>query len=258
MFAMPPSITQRTRRDQAHTLLRSYWDADARTYDRVPEHGAWSPGERAAWAAALRRWLPPQGRILDAGAGTGFLSLAAARLGYRVTALDISGGMLARLEGAAAREGLEIETVRAAASEPPPGPFDAIVERLVLWTLPDAIPTLAAWREISPRLLAFEGVWGQRDYLEGLRRRGRETLRRLRRLEPEHHAPYGAELRSRLPLASGPSPSDIVAIVEESGWPAPRLERLRDIEWARLMAMSPLDRLLGVTPEYVVVAGEPA
>jgi SAM-dependent methyltransferase len=238
----------------AVSSLRSYWDQDARTYDRFPEHGAWSAGERAAWAGALKRLLPACGRILDIGAGTGFLALAAARLGHQVTALDVSRGMLARLEQAAAEEGLEIETVHAPASEPPPGPFDAVIERLVIWTLPDPVPTVASWRDVAPRLVAFEGVWGQRDYVEGLRRRAREALRRLRRLEPEHHAPYSPELRSGLPLVRGPSASDIVEIIEAAGWRAPHLERLRDVEWARLMALPPVDRLFGVTPEYAIVA----
>ena len=35
---------------------------------------------------------------LDAGCGTGFHSLLLAQLGVRVTAVDVSGGMLARLE----------------------------------------------------------------------------------------------------------------------------------------------------------------
>ena len=80
--------------------VRDWWDADAATYDDSSDHG-WavaSPALRAAWNAALHRFLPgPGSRVLDVGAGTGFLSLAAARLGHRVTALDLSEGMLARL-----------------------------------------------------------------------------------------------------------------------------------------------------------------
>src|SRR6266568_4172270 len=73
--------------------VRRFWDADAATYDRSPDHGAATPTERAAWAAALARLLPPPpARVLDAGAGTGFLSLAAARLGYQVAAVDLSPG----------------------------------------------------------------------------------------------------------------------------------------------------------------------
>lgn len=237
--------------------LRDYWDADAATYDEWPEHGAWTPGEQAAWAGTLARWIDkPKARVLDVGAGTGFLSLAAARLGCQVTALDISSAMLERLREAAARENLEINTICAAAHEPPRGPFDVVMERLLLWTLPDPDRALAAWREVAPRgqLLAFEGECIGRDYLEGLRRRARRLLRRVRRLTPEHHTPYPAEVLTILPITGEGWPSGLVRRIERAGWHSAQLTRLRDVEWARQLVLPPFDRLLGVTPQYLVAA----
>lgn len=49
-------------------------------------------------------------RFLDVAAGTGALSIPAARLGARVLATDISSGMLDRLVARARPEGLEVET----------------------------------------------------------------------------------------------------------------------------------------------------
>jgi hypothetical protein len=46
-----------------------------------------------------------------------------------------------------------------------------------------------------------------------------------------------------------------VELVEAAGWGPVRLERLRDIEWARLLRQPPAARLLGVTPRFAVVAG---
>ena len=235
--------------------LRQYWDADAPTYDDWPEHGAWTPGEKAAWASTLARSMDtPRARVLDVGAGTGFLSLAAAQLGCQVTALDISPAMLQRLRESAARENLEIETICAAAEEPPPGPFDVVMERLLLWTLPDPGPALAAWREVTPhgQLLAFESHTG-RDYLEGLRRRARKRLARVRRLH-EHHGPYPPEVRTILPIRGERWPSGLIQRIEGAGWQSPQLTRLRDVAWARELALPPLYRLLGVTPEYLVSA----
>jgi len=68
-----------------------------------------SAAERAAWTSILSRLLPSQGRVLDVGSGTGFVALAAARLGLQVTAADISSGMLQRLQAAADKERLSIE-----------------------------------------------------------------------------------------------------------------------------------------------------
>jgi SAM-dependent methyltransferase len=240
--------------------IRDWWDADAATYDDSTDHGwaAASPALRAAWNAALHRLLPAGGgRVLDVGAGTGFLSLAAARLGHRVTALDLSGGMLERLREGAALEGLKVEVVQAGAEEPPAGPFDAVIERHLLWTLPDPATALAAWRAVAPegRLVLFEGLWGGADPVEQLRGQAREGLRRLRGEPDHHHDRYHPAVAGELPLAGGTHPDRVVELVEAAGWGPARLERLRDIEWAQLLGLPPSSRLLGVTPRFAVVAG---
>jgi SAM-dependent methyltransferase len=238
--------------------VRAYWDADAATYDDSPDHGAASPAERAAWNAALVRLLPaPPSQVLDVGAGTGFLALACARLGHRVTALDLSSGMLGRLRAAAERDDLAVEAVEAAAESPPPGPFDVVVERHLLWTLPDPGAALAAWRAAAPagRLVLFEGLWGRADPVEHLLEQTREGVRRLRREPDHHHDRYDPAVVEALPLAGGTHPDRLVELVEAAGWGPARLERLRDIEWARLLRQPPAARLLGVTPRFAVVAG---
>jgi len=241
--------------------IRRYWDEDAATYDDTPRHRPRDPAVVAAWTAALERLLPPRpARVLDCGAGTGFLSLIVARLGHRVTALDLSAGMLERLRGAAGRQGLEITVVEGPADEPPPGPFDAVVERHLLWTLPDPGRALAAWRRSAPdgRLVLVESLWGgSADPVERLRSLARQLSLRARRVPPDHHADYPEDLRRALPLGAGTPPARVVAIAADAGWPEPRLERLRDVEWAEASARSgrPLDRVLGVAPRYAVRAG---
>lgn len=237
--------------------VRGYWDADAATYDQAPGHGLGSPAERAAWQAALARALPPApARVLDVGAGTGFLSLLMARAGHRVTALDLSTGMLGRLEQAASAAGVEVEVVSAPAHAPPAGPFDAVVERHLLWTLPDPDAALSAWRAVAPggRLVVFEGLWGGADAGQARRQRVRELLRRVRRVPPAHHTSYDDAVRSELPLGGGTHPDRVVEAVEAAGWRGAGLERLHDVEWARLLAQPPLERLLGVIPQYAVTA----
>lgn len=189
------------------------------------------------------------------GAGTGFLSLLAARLGHRVTAVDLSQEMLARLRAGAEHEGLDVETINRPAEEPPEGPFDVVVERHLLWTLPDPVAALSAWRAAAPegRLLSFAGLWGRADPVEVLLAPARNLLRQLRGDTHDPHAPYDREWVGRLPLGEGASPEAILSAVTAAGWRRVTLERLRDVEWARLLPLSPLERLLGVTPQYVIV-----
>ncbi len=238
--------------------VRRFWDEDAATYDQSASHYPQRGGERAAWAAALRRLLPePPARVLDVGAGTGFLSLLLAGQGYEVTALDLSASMLEALRAKAVAGGLAIDVVEGDALHPPGGDFAAVIERHLLWTLPAASEALRAWRAVAPagRLVLVEGSWGDEHGLARWRSEGRRLLTRARRVPPDHHGRYSDELLASLPYSGGISPDEAVSLVEASGWGGARIERLRDVEWAILQHRGVLDQLLGTHARWAVVAG---
>jgi SAM-dependent methyltransferase len=238
--------------------VRRFWDEDSEVYDDVPNHHPQDPAEQAAWTAALAALLPPPpARVLDCGAGTGFLSLLAARLGYEVTAIDVSAGMLSRLRAKADAAGVRIEVVEGPAEEPPSGTFDAVVERHLMWTLADPAAALKAWREAAPagRLVLLEGLWGEADPFGPLRVLGRRLLSFGRPAPTGHHGEYAESLRASLPLGRGTSPAALARLVTEGGWGPPRLHRLRDVEWAATVSRRWPDRLIGVPPRFAVVAG---
>lgn len=66
--------------------IREFWGGDAATYNDTEEYHAGSIAERATWAAALDRYLPPGGSVLDVGAGTDFLSRFGAAPNFVITA----------------------------------------------------------------------------------------------------------------------------------------------------------------------------
>ncbi len=92
---------------QRHERVRWIWnsadnDELARRYDEwaasydadLDEAFGWIGPQTAA--AAFRRWVPCDARVLDAGAGTGLVGQVLAGLGYRhIVAADLSVGMLA-------------------------------------------------------------------------------------------------------------------------------------------------------------------
>lgn len=216
--------------------IRDWWDEDAATYDVSAGHALSDAVERAAWRAALERALPPPpSRVLDVGTGTGALALLAAELGHEVTGVDLSPGMLAKARERSAEAGLEVSFVEGVASHVREGPFDAVMERHVLWTMAEPVAELRAWKDrVVPggRLAVFEGSWGgegpfveARDVLEGF-------LRRAFGQGDAHHGPYPPEVLEQLPLRSTSSPAPFIAAIHDAGWTRVRIARMRDVEWA--------------------------
>ncbi len=243
------------RRDE----IRRWWDEDAQVYDDVPNHALSDRAEAAAWREVLARHLPPTGaRVLDAGAGTGAISVLLAQLGYRVTALDLSEQMLARARRKAEARSLEIDFVIGPVEEPPPGPFDAVVERHVLWTTLDPRAVLAGWRAVAPggRLLLLEGHWGGDTVVDRARAMLAERVRQARGERHGHHGDYDPALLEQLPLARARTLRPLIRAVEEAGWGAVRLERLRDVEWVRQMAAGQVLGLLQAAPQFAISADD--
>jgi ubiquinone/menaquinone biosynthesis C-methylase UbiE len=237
--------------------IRTWWDHDAGHYDRSAGHSLSDPVEAAALRAVLERWLPaPPSRVLDVGAGTGSVSLLAAELGHDVTALDLSEGMLAAARRKSEERGLSISFVVGPAEDPPAGPFDAVIERHVAWTLLDPVGAMRAWRAVAPtgRLVLLEGSWAGEGPLVAVKDGAAAAIRRVRGEAGHHHAAYPEHVVRRLPLAETTSSAPYVTAVAVAGWRRVRIERLADVEWARAAREPwPLGWLTR-RPQYAIIA----
>jgi ubiquinone/menaquinone biosynthesis C-methylase UbiE len=219
----------------AKDRLLEFWEHSAATYDRSPSHALSDPGEATAWREALRHHLPPPGaRILDAGAGTGSLALLAAELGYKVTALDFSESMVDLAREKAMNRGLEIEFVVADVTEPPSGPFHVVIARHVLWTQPDPVAALAAWRRVAPngRLVLYEALSGRLSISRRIRDALAALAGRAMRIPEDHHPSFDTDLLEGLPLVGASSLDPFREQIRAAGWRRWRVERLWDIERA--------------------------
>ena len=140
------------------------WDSIATRYDGLrPDQGLTDPAVRAAWATLLQSRLPgPPCDVLDAGCGTGSLSLLLAERGHNVTGIDFAPAMIevARAKADAAGAAVTFDVQDATAPKFPPGSFGAIVSRQTLWALPDRTAALQNWAELlypGGKLLLIEG-----------------------------------------------------------------------------------------------------
>jgi SAM-dependent methyltransferase len=142
-----------------------FWDAEAGTFDEQPDHGLRDPVVRSAWADRLLPLLPPPpARVADLGCGTGSLSLLMAEAGHHVSGLDISPAMVASAREKVAVAGLDAELSVGDAAVPPwpPGTFDVVLTRHVLWAMDDPDAALARWIDLlgpQGRLVLVEGRW---------------------------------------------------------------------------------------------------
>lgn len=141
------------------------WDRIARGYDRAvtPSH-MWLAGE------GLRRAGVRAGMtFLDVAAGSGALSIPAARLGARVMATDSSPVMLQHLEARALGEGLAIETrvMDGHALELEDNFFDVVGSQFGVMLFPDmprGIREMA--RVVKPRGRVLMNVYGDPHKIE--------------------------------------------------------------------------------------------
>lgn len=175
--------------------ISEYWDAAAGSFDDEPDHGLRAAATHAAWNRRLAAWLPEApSDVLDIGCGTGSLSALAAAAGHRVTGVDLAPRMVQAARAKFAAAGLAGEFEVGDASAPPAGPFDVVLARHVVWTLPDPVAALAAWVSrvrTGGRLVLVEGRWGEADR------------------EPEPYVP-GAET---LPWQGGVGAADLGAVL---------------------------------------------
>lgn len=131
------------------------------------------------WKHYFRKHLispSPVMSVLDIGTGPGFLAIILAKLGYRVTAIDLNETMLEQAEQNAAAQGVKINPTRmdATALAYADDSIDLIVSRNLTWNL--AMPTTALrewYRVLKPGgiLMNFDANWYHYLYSPAERKR---------------------------------------------------------------------------------------
>lgn len=211
-------------REDVQRRITTFWDTVAPGYNS-PENVA-TPGsaDYDAWLVALARLLPSgPARVLDVGTGTGFAAGLAARLGHRVTAIDLSLAMLEIARAGDARHTVRFVLGDAVTPDFAPASFDAIISRSVLWTLREPDRALGSWYELlapGGRVIAIYGL-SPPD----------ESAATSSGSEPslfERH--YNADTRSALPAMRLSTHEPLQRAAASAGFQRVRIEPLQSLE----------------------------
>lgn len=153
--------------DGAAQAGRAAWDNIAPAYDRTNTPTQMWLGNEGLRRAGLR----PGMQFLDVAAGSGALSIPAARLGARVLAVDRSPVMLALLMARARTEGLDIDTrvMDGHALELEDDSFDIVGSQFGVMLFPDMPKGVSEMaRVVRPGGRALMNVYGDPHRIEFL------------------------------------------------------------------------------------------
>jgi ubiquinone/menaquinone biosynthesis C-methylase UbiE len=196
------------------TIVSRYWSGRAAGFDLGASHGILNETQHQAWLALLRQVAgPPPLKVLDVGCGTGFLAMRMAELGHTAVGIDLSVEMLAEAQRKADSSRLAV-TFRPGDAEAPPAedaPYDVIVERHVIWTLPQPTQAIRAWHTLlkpGGLLILIEGIFEMSD---------RTVYPHIEAQLPLYGGRPGEELAALLE-AEGFAPTNMVPLMDAALW----------------------------------------
>jgi len=143
--------------------IQKYWDWRSLSYPRDADK---SEAVAERWETLLAGLVSgaPGRRAIDVGTGTGQFAVYLAKLGFRVTGIDISEKMIQKAREHAERCNLDIDFQLQDAENLlfRDSTFDVVVSRNLLWTLPDPGKALQEWRRVlkpAGALIVSDGMW---------------------------------------------------------------------------------------------------
>jgi ubiquinone/menaquinone biosynthesis C-methylase UbiE len=213
-----------------------YHDAAAEEYDAKWGIDFGDTGQEQVRLKLVKALGGSKGRSfgdgLEIGSGTGYFSLNLLQLGAieRLTATDISPGMLKRLSNTAAALGLEVDTVATEAEHLPfeDESFDLVFGHAILHHIPDLERAFSEFRRVlrPGGVIAFAGEPSRYgDRLATLPKRAgmlvapawRELVRARRRAVPETEQSGGHALEGEVDIHAF-APADLRRILGASGF----------------------------------------
>ncbi|MFB3763883.1 MAG: class I SAM-dependent methyltransferase [Methanotrichaceae archaeon] len=220
--------------------IADYWDLRSNSYSRVAISN--EIDEQRIWNQSLTGLINKKvekddgiDRILDVGTGSGFLGHLLAGMGFNVTGIDISHGMISRAKAISLERGFSFELCLGDAENLPFGSrsFDIVISRHLLWTLPSPKRALDEWiRVLKPggRIMAIDGNWFDPSLCMEIRRILSRPISAL--FGGGNPVPFGRfynPIKHELPLFSEISPRRLEILFREAGLENIFIDSLEDV-----------------------------
>lgn len=195
--------------EQIKEKIRDTWDISSTYYDTRPSHGISSDEERNAWRSEFSTLVPEKTcDVLDVGCGTGEISLVFAGMNHHVAGIDLSEGMLSKAVTKAKEKAYMIDFRIGDAEDLPfeDESFDVVVERHLLWTLPDRQRALGEWRRVlrkGGKVILIDGLWNDGSLSTRCRRGLSSGLTALLEGKDRTEATYTSDMDACLPDVGG-------------------------------------------------------
>ncbi|WOX55808.1 MULTISPECIES: class I SAM-dependent methyltransferase [unclassified Methanoculleus] len=213
--------TDRKEPERVKNGVRRYWDYGSRFYDTAP--GSGGDEERLLWKENLSRAIGsgPK-KILDVGTGTGVIALLLAELGYSVTGVDFSRGMMEVARKKALAGGSAVRFLEGDVENLPfeDGTFDCVTARYVLWTMVDPEKAVREWvRVVRPggTIVIIDGKWVTKGLLPKVSAATYHTYRFVRYGKNPFTYDYTEDVSAGLPNPHGVEKEQIVAYLSGAG-----------------------------------------
>ncbi|MGB9926777.1 MAG: class I SAM-dependent methyltransferase [Methanosarcina sp.] len=242
-------------------VIANYWNFRAATYKNGIN--SFDEEERRIWKQTLESFLPfnKSLKILDVGTGAGFLALLFAEMGHEVTGVDLSEGMLEKAKSNAENLGLKIDFSHGDAEKLPfeDNSFDLVVNKYLLWTLPQPSSALLEWKRVlkpGGKIFAIDGNWFDPRPDRYIKRLASEWAARLMKRNQtsmvfkNHYNP----IKKSLPLFREINPENIRSLFSEMGFISTTINPLRGVQTFQKNKAPFLQKLLEDTPIFLIVA----
>lgn len=232
--------------------IAAAWNLSSKNYDNQYAHGLKSENEKKQWKLFLSKMVGEEKKeILDVGTGTGFLAILLAELGHRCTGIDLSEGMMEVAKSKSESQCLDInfdigDAENLSYSD---NTFDFVVNRHLLWTIPNPEKALNEWiRVLKPggTLMIIDGDWFYNNiWYEFKIFLGRILIAITEFRNPwKYEGAYDKNIRNNLPMIKDKNARNLYKMVKNTELIDVKTTYLKEVDRAEKMAMPLRYRLI--------------